>query len=198
MLLPGGKDTNGVNADQPKWNKDPGLPVDNPTVPEWQVPLHDLASVASPSLPSSADVVIIGSGITGCSVAKTVLEGDLSKKVVVLEARGLASGASSRNGGHIVSPSFGDFPKLVETQGQDMAVKIACFTIENCERTFEMVDALSDPSVKENSEIRRTEKVIVLKDESIVDGVKDLIKLWNESMPGMFLTHRHLNNRITD
>ena len=183
MLLPGG-DKKDADTENIKWTADPGLPVDNPTVPMWQVPLHELANVSSSSLPESADVVIIGSGMSGCSVAKTILEGDDKLKVVVLEARGLASGASSRNGGHIVSPSFADFPKLVETLGREMAVKVALFTHDNCEQTFQMVDGLADPSIKEKSEIRRTQKVIVLKDESIVAGVQSLIKTWNETMPG--------------
>ncbi|KIW06512.1 uncharacterized protein PV09_02945 [Verruconis gallopava] len=162
---------------------DPGLPVPNPTVPMWQVPLHSLANVASETLPDTADVVVIGSGMTGCSVTKTLLEGDPMLRISVLEARGLASGASSRNGGHIISPSFGDFPKLVAGWGREMAAKIANFTLENCEKTFEMVDALNEPELKERSEIRRTEKVLVLNDESIVNEAKETLKVWNEAMP---------------
>lgn len=187
MLLPASNKDNQSNGDISAWTSDPGLPVANPTTPMWQIPLHELADVSSSSLPGQADVVVIGSGMTGCSVAKTILEGDSRLKVTVLEARGLASGASSRNGGHIVSPSFGDFTKLVETLGLEMAVKIATFTIENCEKTFEMVDALPDPKIKEYSEIRRTEKIIALGNESIVEEVRKLIKVWNESMPGAFV-----------
>jgi glycine/D-amino acid oxidase-like deaminating enzyme len=56
-----------------------------------------------------ADVVIVGSGITGASVARTVLrEGEklgAGVKVVMLEARGVCSGATGRNGGNVkVSP----------------------------------------------------------------------------------------------
>jgi hypothetical protein len=185
MLLPGGNKNEHSNGNMTGWTPGPGLPVANPTTPMWQVPLHELADVSSSSLPEHADVVVIGSGMTGCSVTKTLLEGDPKLKVTVLEARGLASGASSRNGGHIVSPSFGDFTKLVETLGLEMAVKVASFTAENCEKTFEMVDALPDPRIKERSEIRRTEKIIALGDESIVGEVRKLIKVWNESMPGV-------------
>ena len=93
---------------------DPGLPRDKPTTSFWQQPLHPLADVASETLPGRTDVLIIGSGITGCSVAKTILEQDNALTVTILEARALVSGASSRNGGHIVSPSFGDFIQLIE------------------------------------------------------------------------------------
>jgi monoamine oxidase len=76
------------------------LPVPAPTVSYWQVPEHPLASYRSP-FPESADVVIIGSGITGISIARTLVEHDASLNVVILEARKLCSGATGRNGGHI-------------------------------------------------------------------------------------------------
>lgn len=76
------------------------LPLPSPTVSYWQVPEHPLASYRSP-FPLSADVVIIGSGITGISVARTIFEQNPALNVVILEARTLCSGATGRNGGHI-------------------------------------------------------------------------------------------------
>ena len=76
------------------------LPLLSPTISYWQVPEHSLASYRSP-FPTTADVVIIGSGITGISITRTLFEQDPSLKVVVLEARKLCSGATGRNGGHI-------------------------------------------------------------------------------------------------
>jgi hypothetical protein len=51
-------------------------------------------------LPKEADTVIIGSGMTGTSVAKHHLETFPSKRVVVLEAREFCSGATGRDAGH--------------------------------------------------------------------------------------------------
>ena len=76
------------------------LPVSSPTPSYWQIPPHRLASYRSP-FPATADVVVIGSGITGTSVAKTLFEHAPSIKLVMLEARTLCSGATGRNGGHI-------------------------------------------------------------------------------------------------
>src|ERR1700685_3606507 len=76
------------------------LPVSSPTVSYWQVPEHPLASYRS-TFPASVDVVVIGSGITGISVARTLFELDPSLSVVILEARKLSSGATGRNGGHV-------------------------------------------------------------------------------------------------
>src|SRR5215218_134798 len=48
-------------------------------------------------VPEPADVVVVGGGITGCACALALADGGL--RVVLHEARELASGASGRNGG---------------------------------------------------------------------------------------------------
>lgn len=48
-------------------------------------------------LPSQAEIVVIGAGLMGCSVAYQLAK--RGKQVVVLEKRGICSGASGRNGG---------------------------------------------------------------------------------------------------
>ena len=75
------------------------LPVPSPSLSYWEIPPHRLASYRSP-FPKTADVVIIGSGITGASVARALHEKDSSLHIVIVEARKLCSGASGRNGGH--------------------------------------------------------------------------------------------------
>jgi len=58
-------------------------------------------------MPERADVVVIGSGVTGASVCRAVLRAGPGPelKVVMLEARSVCSGATGRNGGHAkVSP----------------------------------------------------------------------------------------------
>ncbi|KAJ4267738.1 hypothetical protein NW762_003853 [Fusarium torreyae] len=50
-------------------------------------------------LPVTADVVIVGSGITGAFAARELVKGG-SKNVVLLEAREACWGATGRNGGH--------------------------------------------------------------------------------------------------
>jgi glycine/D-amino acid oxidase-like deaminating enzyme len=171
---------------------DPGLPVSEPTIPFWQTPLHPLAQVASKSLPKTADVVILGSGMTGCSVAKGLLEGDSDMNIVVLEARSLTSGASSRNGGHIVSPSVGDFGALVDNFGAKGAVEIAEFTLNNVDLTFKMVEEFTGSSLKADSEIRRTEKVSGFTDQETFDETRKALELWNKEMPSHRKDHLKL------
>ncbi|KAK0271425.1 hypothetical protein LTR91_022735 [Friedmanniomyces endolithicus] len=163
--------------------KDPGLPVSDPTVPFWQLPSHPLASTSSGRLPTSTDVVMIGSGMTGCSVAKGLLEGDPGIRVCVLEARGLASGATSRNGGHIVSPSVGDFAELVECFGVKAAVEIAEFTLRNIEMTFDAVAEFPESTLATDSKIRRTTKVLAYTDQKAFDNAQHSLREWNQHMP---------------
>lgn len=56
-------------------------------------------------LPDRADIVIVGAGITGASFARALLEQNHGKdsagnplKVIILEARGVCSGATGRCG----------------------------------------------------------------------------------------------------
>lgn len=77
----------------------PGLPRQNPTISYWQLEPDAVADHRSTSdLPQHADFVLIGSGITGSTIAYNILEQSPGKKVVVLEARQSCSGASGRNG----------------------------------------------------------------------------------------------------
>lgn len=75
------------------------LPRDNPTISYWQDPPDDIADLRStPELPRTTDIVIIGSGISGASIAYNILKRAPGTKVVMLEARQACSGATGRNG----------------------------------------------------------------------------------------------------
>jgi glycerol-3-phosphate dehydrogenase len=85
------------------------LPRNGPTVSYWQDPPDRIADHrTTDQLPASADMVIIGSGITGAAVAWNLLKhvpvprigdsDDAAPKIVMLEARQACSGATGRNG----------------------------------------------------------------------------------------------------
>ncbi|KAL1842019.1 hypothetical protein VTJ49DRAFT_6185 [Mycothermus thermophilus] len=81
-----------------------GLPSRDPTKSYW---LRDpnptlLGHRGTPDLPAEADVVVVGSGITGAFAARFLVEGSWSENlsVVMLEAREVCWGATGRNGGH--------------------------------------------------------------------------------------------------
>jgi hypothetical protein len=80
-------------------NVPPGLPREGPTVSYWQDPPDGIANLrCTEDLPTETDIVIVGSGISGATIALNLLEEFPNKKIVLLEARQAASGASGRNG----------------------------------------------------------------------------------------------------
>jgi hypothetical protein len=81
----------------------PGLPVPNPSLPFWTIPKSTISS-GKEALPEYADIVVIGSGITGTSFVYNALQRDSSIRVLVLEARDVCSGATGRYDCDIVSP----------------------------------------------------------------------------------------------
>ncbi|KAL1406437.1 hypothetical protein Q8F55_008136 [Vanrija albida] len=61
------------------------------------------------ALPAEADYVIVGAGVTGASLAYHLTRPGATaegKRVVVLDAKDVGSGASGRNGGHVSPRSF--------------------------------------------------------------------------------------------
>jgi hypothetical protein len=84
---------------QERIQRSPGFPLPNPTRSFWSYPPSPIATHSS-QFPTYADFVIIGSGITGASVARRLLnnlhgEGH-NAKVLMLEARDACSGATGR------------------------------------------------------------------------------------------------------
>lgn len=78
------------------------LPAPNPTTSFWLSEPSDLAKHKSTTdLPQDADVIIIGSGISGCLTTYLLLKQRPELKILILEARDFCSGATGRNGGHI-------------------------------------------------------------------------------------------------
>lgn len=79
------------------------FPTVNPTEPFWRQELHQLDNHRSTEqLPESADIVVIGAGYAGASLAHHLLDKQMRKgqevSIVILEARGACSGATGRNG----------------------------------------------------------------------------------------------------
>ena len=82
-----------------------GLPVPNPGLSFWQKSTRAFAHLNANSgaaLPTRSQYVIIGSGLAGSLTAFELLEaGVQAQDVIIIEAREAASGASSRNAGHV-------------------------------------------------------------------------------------------------
>jgi glycine/D-amino acid oxidase-like deaminating enzyme len=154
---------------------DPGLPRPNPTESYWQHVPHVLANTQSANLPTDRDFVVIGSGITGLSVAKTLLERHPAATVTVLEARTLCSGATGRNGGQMAANVGEGYMDLAEVHGPEMAGNIAKFTFRNLERMQELIE---EYDAVEDSEMQRLKKLrVFLTDEKFNDFKKSIARL---------------------
>ncbi|CAG8061034.1 unnamed protein product [Penicillium salamii] len=134
---------------------DPGLPRPNPTHSYWQHIPHALADVQSPDLPTDQDFAIIGSGITGLAVAKTLLEQHPTATVTVLEARALCSGATGRNGGQMAANAGEQYSSLAETHGAETAGKIVDFTFRNLEKMQELIREYDAVELSEMQNLRK-------------------------------------------
>ncbi|KAK4939267.1 hypothetical protein LTR10_020464 [Elasticomyces elasticus] len=165
---------------------DPQLPRACPSVSFWQLPPHPtLSEVQSADLPRSTDYAIIGSGVTGCSIATTLLEestrSSKSCSVTVFEARTLTSGATGRNGGVLASFVPGDYKLLLERFGREEAVKIARFANRTLEKMHRIAN--SSEELKEASEVRRTADVLCFEDEDAFRLAQESQKLYEEDVP---------------
>jgi glycine/D-amino acid oxidase-like deaminating enzyme len=72
---------------------------------------------ASRGLPETADVAVIGAGFTGLSAARTLAK--KGARVVVLEAETIGWGASSRNGGMVLTGMKLGVNKLISMYGRE-------------------------------------------------------------------------------
>ncbi|KAI0438356.1 FAD dependent oxidoreductase [Xylaria telfairii] len=107
------------------------LPRDNPTKSYWQLDVDEIADLRSTEpLPSEADTVIIGSGITGTAVAFNLLSNG-AWDIVMVEARQACSGATGRNGGHTKAASYLSFLHHQHEHGTEMAARIARLELAN-------------------------------------------------------------------
>lgn len=91
----------------------PSGPIPNPCLSYWQRTTRafpHLYTNRNADIPKESPYVIIGSGISGALTAFELTENGVNgKDIIILEAREAASGASSRNAGHVrpgMNPTF--------------------------------------------------------------------------------------------
>ena len=75
-----------------------------------------------PALPGTIDVAIVGSGYTGLSAALTLARA--GRSVIVLEAREIGHGASTRNGGAVGETLRHSYTTLADQLGRERAVAL--------------------------------------------------------------------------
>ncbi|KAF9814801.1 hypothetical protein IEO21_04909 [Rhodonia placenta] len=157
----------------------PGIPVPNPTLPFWTVPPSLISSEGAP-LPEHADIIVIGSGITGTSVVYNLLERSHGVKVVMLEARDVCSGATARNGGHANPPLYHDYSELKEKYGESTAKMMVKFRLSHLQ---EMKHIAESEDLLKESQVRDTVHVDVFTCPKTFAEAKETLMKWKADMP---------------
>ncbi|KAI8657208.1 DAO domain-containing protein [Fusarium keratoplasticum] len=105
-----------------------GPPIRDPGLSFWQQTTRayrHLQSNRYQPVPSTSPYVVIGTGIAGGLLAYELIQAGIpGKDIVLLEAREAASGASSRNAGHVRPDAFRGFETYARHHGKEQAVKI--------------------------------------------------------------------------
>ncbi|VUC30715.1 unnamed protein product [Clonostachys rosea] len=112
---------------------DPGVPSTSGTKPFWHSSPHPFANHQSEWPKDVVDIVVIGSGITGMNLVRTLLKHSSNLNIVLVEARSLCSGATGRNGGHCKTMTFAMWEERKRSFGIDEAVRISAFEHKHLE-----------------------------------------------------------------
>ncbi|KAH0838765.1 hypothetical protein J3R83DRAFT_7140 [Lanmaoa asiatica] len=183
----------------------PAFPIQEPTQSFWAFPPSSIAThSSSDSFPTHADVgeylclgmlyscsirrhlvVIIGSGISGASFARTLLDIDQERNdnsdslnVVMLEAQDTCSGATGRNGGHINPPLYHDYENLKRSLGKAAAQQVMRFRLAHLEVLPEVAEAEAD-----DADCREVHSVDVFFDTRVFAEAKRKLSVYKTDMP---------------
>jgi glycine/D-amino acid oxidase-like deaminating enzyme len=102
--------------------------------------LETVTAPSAPSargLPDSADVVVVGAGFCGLSAARTLARRGVN--VAVLEAETFGWGASSRNGGMVLSGMKLPVPTLIKHYGREVVRKMYAASLESIDCVEQIV-----------------------------------------------------------
>ncbi|KAH7401386.1 FAD dependent oxidoreductase-domain-containing protein [Pyrenochaeta sp. MPI-SDFR-AT-0127] len=165
----------------------PGVPKTKETTTSFWLrePHPSVAKVQSTTFPSSADIAILGSGITALSVAWTILQTSKEQatdppSVVILEARDCCSGATGRNGGHLLETAL-EYLELKEAVGLEAARKITKFRLAHLTDIEALL--LSRPELRLHCQFRQIQYVSVYFDNQSFQDALESLNAFRKDMP---------------
>src|SRR5213592_2080039 len=115
------------------------------TIPFW---LDEARPRVEAKTPDRVDVAVIGAGVTGCACALALARGGLN--VRVHDARGIAEGASGRNGGFALRGGAARYDVARETYGSEQAAGLWHWT----ERALDRMSELAGDSLRRTGSLR--------------------------------------------
>ncbi|KDQ54465.1 hypothetical protein JAAARDRAFT_60464 [Jaapia argillacea MUCL 33604] len=183
----------------------PGFPnsIPQPTTSEWQPAAgHKFDTLGRP-LPTSVDILIIGSGVTACAIAKTILHDFVAESIgkdgkslsiAIVDAREICSGATGRNGGHIKESAYLEYSVLLKRKkSPEVAKAITRFRMDHRKRLKEVADEMK---VTDKCEIRDVDSVdVFFADEAWDEARKDL-RVFQEAFPDEASKFTELDNDL--
>src|SRR5207302_1803100 len=104
----------------------------------WLTTVEMPKADAAQPLPESVDVAVIGAGYTGLSAARTLAKH--GAKVAVLEAQTIGWGASSRNGGMVLTGLKLGVNKLISMYGRERTQRMYAASLESIDCVEKIVD----------------------------------------------------------
>ncbi|KAJ5371473.1 uncharacterized protein N7496_007565 [Penicillium cataractarum] len=160
---------------------DPGLPKTNATESYWLHIKHHLASVQTDVLPEMTDIAVIGSGITGTSVTKSLLQSTInsSERITVFEARTLCSGATGRNGGNLLTYGGLGYEEIKSVHGRDVALKLIDFTFGTIKATKKAVEEYA----AEESQLRAVTRIHTFRDQGLFEAAQRSVSEFQKDKP---------------
>src|ERR1700739_3106703 len=103
----------------------------------WLTTVEMPASDGSRALPEVADVAVIGAGFTGLSAARTLAKKGAS--VAVLEGETIGWGASSRNGGMVLTGMKLGVNKLISMYGRERTQRMYSASLKSIDWVEQIV-----------------------------------------------------------
>src|SRR5579862_4793822 len=104
----------------------------------WLETVSESAQGATGSLPDKADVAIVGGGFCGLSAARTLAQ--RGARVVLLEAEALGWGASSRNGGMVLTGMKLPVPTLIKRYGREVVQRMYAASLDSIDLVERIVE----------------------------------------------------------
>src|SRR6266699_1335085 len=103
----------------------------------WVTAVDSSALAASPDFPDSVDVAVVGGGYCGLSAARPLAKRGVN--VAVFEAETFGWGASSRNGGMVLTGMKLSVPTLVKRYGREAVQKMYAASLDTIDCVEEIV-----------------------------------------------------------
>ena len=119
----------------------------------------------------SCDVVVVGAGLVGAAVAARLIEEGLN--VAILDAQGIAEGATGQSAGMVLTGLAGHYSRAVDAYGRPKARDVWALTLEGRERLIETAEQFRVP-------IERTGSLALAADDDEMEALEESTELLRE------------------